>query len=143
MFFSTKFIENSYQFLKFFYLSNLSCTMSNFFFQFGVCNVSCLVNDFWRAIWVGVVSEIWKHRNNVIFKKGKVDVSEVFAMIQVNVWSCIYSKTRGSLFSYSNWCLDLLACMRLVCWCFCCHFVFLCIFDFVCLVGVSWEVRGD
>jgi len=27
------------------------------FSQFGMCNVSSLVNEFWGAIWVGVVSE--------------------------------------------------------------------------------------
>jgi len=39
------------------------------FSQFGLCNASGLVNEFWGVIWVGVVSEIWKHRNNVIFNK--------------------------------------------------------------------------
>jgi len=39
------------------------------------------------------LSEIWKYRNNVIFKKGKVDVFEVFVLVQVNVSSWIYSKS--------------------------------------------------
>jgi len=56
-----------------------------------MCNASGLFNDIWDAIWVGVVSEIWNHRNNVILKKGKADVSEVFAMFQVKVWSWIFS----------------------------------------------------
>jgi len=53
--------------------------------QFRMSNVSCPVNDIWSAIWVGVVSEIWKHRNNVIFKRGVADASEVFVMVQVKV----------------------------------------------------------
>jgi len=52
-----------------------------------VDNAYGLINDFLGAIWVGVVSEILKHRNNVIFNRGKTDVSEVFALVQVKVWS--------------------------------------------------------
>jgi len=70
------------------------------FIQFGLCNASGLVNDFWGAFWVGVVSEIWKQRNNVIFNRGNVDASEVFAMVQVKVWSWIYSKSRSRMFSF-------------------------------------------
>jgi len=44
----------------------------------------------------------------------KADVSEVFAMVQVKVWSWLYSKSRFRMFSFSNWCLDLVVCMRLV-----------------------------
>jgi len=59
------------------------------------------------------VSEIWKHRNNVIFNRGKADVSEVFVMIQVNVWSWIYSKSRFMMFSFSDWCLDPVTSIRM------------------------------
>ena len=72
------------------------------FSQFELCNASGLVNEFWGVIWVGVVSEIWKHMNNVILNKGKADVSEVIAMVQVKVWSWIYSKSRVRSFSYPN-----------------------------------------
>jgi len=51
------------------------------FIQFGMCNASGQINEFWGVIWVGVVSEIWKHRNNVIFNREKVDVLEVFALV--------------------------------------------------------------
>jgi len=85
------------------------------FSQFKMCNASCLVNEFWEAIWVGVVSEIWKHRNNVIFNKGKADMSKVFTMVQVKVWSWIYSKSSLRSFFNPNWRLNPLACMGLVC----------------------------
>jgi len=84
------------------------------FLQFRMCNASGLINDVWGAIWVGAVSEIWKHMNNVIFKRGVADASEVFAMVQVKVWSWIFSKSQFGSFSYSNLCLDPLACMKLV-----------------------------
>ena len=80
-----------------------------------MCNASGLVNDYWGAIWVEVVSEIWKHKKNIIFNREKTDVSEVFAIVQVKIWSWIYSKSRCRSFSYPNWCLNPLACMRLVC----------------------------
>jgi len=55
------------------------------FLQFRLCQTSDSVNDVWGAIWVSVVSEIWKHRNSVIFDRGVVDALEVFALVQVNV----------------------------------------------------------
>jgi len=50
----------------------------------------------------------------VIFNRGVVDESEVFALAQVNVWSWIYAKFWYISFSYSDWILNPLACMRLV-----------------------------
>jgi len=38
------------------------------FSQFRMCNASASVNEVWAVIWIVVVNEIWKHRNNVIFK---------------------------------------------------------------------------
>ena len=73
------------------------------FLQFRLSQTSYLVNDVWRVIWVSVVSEIWKHRNFVIFDMGVVDVLEVFVLVQVNVGSWIYAKSRGAPFTYFNW----------------------------------------
>jgi len=41
-------------------------------------------------------------------------VSEVFASVQVKVWSWIYTKSRSAYFPYSSWVLNSLACMRLI-----------------------------
>jgi len=87
--------------------------MSNFV-QFRMSQSSDSVNDVWGTIWVGVVSEIWNHMNFIIFKRGVTYVSEVFAMVQVKVWSWISLKSRSASFSYSNWCLEPLMCMRMV-----------------------------
>jgi len=43
------------------------------------------VNDVWGAIWIAGVSEIWKYRNNVIFKGGIIDVSKMFILVQLKV----------------------------------------------------------
>jgi len=58
------------------------------------------VNEVWGQFWIGVVSEIWKHMNNVIFKGDVVDVLELFTLVQLKVWSLITFKTTSSVFSY-------------------------------------------
>ena len=63
---------------------------------------------------LGVVNELWIHMNYVIFNRGVADASEMFALVQVNVWSWILVKSRSAWFSYSNWCLEPLVCMRMV-----------------------------
>ena len=84
------------------------------FVQFRMSFSSKMVNMVWNTIWVGVVSEIWKHRNNIYFKSGVADVSEVFALVQVKVWAWVSTNFRLVLFSFSDWCLEPLVCMRLV-----------------------------
>jgi len=75
---------------------------------------SVSVDDVWGTIWVGIVSEIWNLRNLVIFNSGVADVSEVFASVQVKVWSWIHAKSRFAYFPYSSWVLNPMACMRLI-----------------------------
>jgi len=48
---------------------------------------SDLINEVWNTIWVGVVGEIWIHRNSIIFNNGVIDASEVYTLIQAKVWS--------------------------------------------------------
>jgi len=55
------------------------------FDQFKLSRSSDSVNVVWSTIWVGVVSELWNHRNFIIFKRGVADASEVFALVQVKV----------------------------------------------------------
>jgi len=37
-------------------------------------------------MWVALVWEIWRHRNNVMFNSGVVDDTEIFVMAQLKVW---------------------------------------------------------
>jgi len=68
-----------------------------------VCEVVYeFMNDVWGMIWIVVLSEIWKHRNNVIFKGGEVDVLELFTLVQLKVWSRVTSKVPSIVFSYSD-----------------------------------------
>ena len=65
-------------------------------------------------IWIAVVSELWKYRNNAIFNGGVVDDLEVVALVQVKTWSWITSKPLSGLFSFPKWCLEPLVYMTMV-----------------------------
>lgn len=64
------------------------------------------------GIWVGIVSEIWNHRNRVVFENGRVDLVEVFTVAQRKTWSWVTVKEKLVVFSYSDWCVGPLCCMR-------------------------------
>ena len=87
--------------------------MSNFA-QFRMNTSSASINEMWNTIWVGVVGEIWIHRNSIIFNREVADASEVCTLMQVNVWSWISAKSNTNSISFSSWCLEPLECMRLV-----------------------------
>jgi len=72
------------------------------------------VNQIWGGVWIAVVGELWSHRNKRIFRGGRVDRIEIFTMGQMKTWSWITSKAHDVSFSYSNWCLEPLFCMRSV-----------------------------
>jgi len=87
--------------------------LSNFAqFRMNTCSES--INDLWSTIWVGVVGEIWLHKNSIIFKSSVADVSEVCTLMQVKVWSWISVKLGSASVPFSCWCLEPLECMRLV-----------------------------
>ena len=46
------------------------------------------------GIWVGIVSEIWNHRNRVVFENGRVDLVEVFTVVQRKAWSWVTVKEK-------------------------------------------------
>ena len=44
------------------------------FLQFRMCKASETVNAVWETIWIAIVSEIWRHKNKLIFKGWVADV---------------------------------------------------------------------
>ena len=58
------------------------------------------------------MSEVWNHRNRVVFENGRVDLVEVFTVVQRKTWSWVTVKEKLVVFSYSDWCLEPLYCMR-------------------------------
>jgi len=76
------------------------------FLHFNFLNAPVQVNVVWGSVWIGVVSEIWKHNNKHIFQGGVIDHLEVFTLAQLKVWSWITSKIVSARFTYSEWCID-------------------------------------
>jgi len=76
------------------------------FLHFNLINAPVQYNVVWSSVWIAMVSEIWKHRNKHIFQCGVIDLSEVFTLAQLRVWSWRTSKTVSVRFSYSEWCID-------------------------------------
>jgi len=54
------------------------------------------------GIWVGFVSEIWNHRNKVVFENGRVDLVKVFTVAQRKTWSWVTVKEKSVALSYSD-----------------------------------------
>ena len=58
--------------------------------------------------------EIWRHRNKFIFKGAVTDHYEIFTLVQLKILSWVTFKIISACFSYTDWCLNLLACMYLI-----------------------------
>ena len=50
------------------------------FEHFKILDASISVNLIMGNVWIALVSEIWRHKNNCLFKGGVVDHSEVFSL---------------------------------------------------------------
>jgi len=74
--------------------------------HFKILDAPNSVNLTMGNIWIALVSEIWRHMNNCLFKGGVVHHTEVFSLTQVKVWSWINSKIPSMSFSFSEWCLE-------------------------------------
>jgi len=81
---------------------------------FRLIKESEVVNNIWYCVWVAIVGELWKQRNKKIFRDEVTDHSEFFPMVQLKVWSWLIANVRLACFSYSNWYLGTLVCMRSV-----------------------------
>ena len=57
------------------------------FEHFKILDAPTSVNLIMNNVWIALVSEIWRHMNNCLFKGGVVDHTEVFSLAQVKVWS--------------------------------------------------------
>jgi len=56
-------------------------------------------------LWVAIVSEIWNHKNKVVFKGGVggvVDADEIFSLAQLKGWLWAKYKIKRTFFSYSD-----------------------------------------
>ena len=79
------------------------------FLHFILCNVLGYVNAAWGSVWVAIIDEIWKHKNNYIFKDGTINHFEIFSLAQLKTWS--WTTSYSVCVSFSHWCFDLLTCL--------------------------------
>jgi len=76
------------------------------FEHFKILDAPTSINLIIGNVWIALISEIWRHRNNCLFKGGVVDHTEVFSLAQINVWSWTFSKIPSTNFLFSDWCLE-------------------------------------
>ena len=66
--------------------------LGSHFEHFKILDASTSVNFIMDNVWMALVSKIWRHKNNYLFKGGVVDHTEIFSVTQIKVWSWISSK---------------------------------------------------
>jgi len=81
------------------------------FLQFRLCNAPESVNLGLDNIWIAMVSEIWRHKNKIVFNEGILDFSEIFSLAQLKVWAWLSSKFLSASFFFSDWYLAPLVCL--------------------------------
>jgi len=57
------------------------------FQSFYFSSISKITNSVWRGMWLAIVSEIWRHRNKIVFNNWVVDGVEIFTLTQLKAWS--------------------------------------------------------
>jgi len=55
-------------------------TAVNHFMNFSLTWCNNNMNTVWKGMWIAIVWEIWKHKDNVVFKNGVVDVTKFFML---------------------------------------------------------------
>ena len=48
------------------------------------------------------MTEIWKHRNKVVFRGRVVDEAEFFCLVQLKDWKWVKHRMSRTIFSYSD-----------------------------------------
>jgi len=85
------------------------------FLGFDMLGLNSKENCVWRTVWVAILWGIWIHRNNYIFRNSKIDSEEVFTLVQIKSWAWITSKYPKAFFSYSDWYLSPITCLKSMC----------------------------
>ena len=85
------------------------------FEQFGLLEVNCLANNIWKCMWIAIWG-IWNHINRIVFNSAVVDPIEIFIVAQVKAWEWVSYNPPKSCFSYSNWCINVYACLKSLHW---------------------------
>lgn len=59
---------------------------------------------------------IWDQRNQVIFRQGVVDVKEIFQMTQLKSWLWLKHRARSFDYSFFDWHLNPILCLKSYVW---------------------------
>lgn len=88
-------------------MSGLLCQHDGLFFGRGY-------NKIWKMLWFGIIWSLWTHRNEIIFKDGKLDLHKVLELIKIRVWLWCKSLLGNECFSFLDWCLHPLYCLETI-----------------------------
>jgi len=82
------------------------------FDQFCILELKTKQNLTWKWMWIAIIWGVWKHMNNIILKNEKSDIYEIWCLSQLNAWSWMKHKILGVKFSYTNWYLCPIKCLK-------------------------------
>lgn len=71
-------------------------------------------NRVWRMFWFAIIWSIWLHRDELIFKDHSLDFCKVTDLIKVRVWSWCKAFFKMDCFSFNDWCINLVLCIKSV-----------------------------
>lgn len=66
----------------------------------------------WLSVWFETIWSIWLMRNRIVFKQEGCDLVQIMDLIKVRAWSWLALKVERGKFSYSDWCMAPLACLK-------------------------------
>lgn len=75
----------------------------NHFQSFHVMNFNKKSSVVWKGVWIAIVWEIWKQRDEVVFNNALVDGVEIFSLAQLKGWQWAKLKNFGISFSLLDW----------------------------------------
>ena len=55
------------------------------FQQFTQLRLSSAAHRVWGCMWVAIIGDLWKQKNMIVFKNGRVDHLEIFMLAQLKV----------------------------------------------------------
>jgi len=90
------------------------CQAANHFQQFSSLELSAKGNIFWKCMWIATIWDLCNMKNRIIFKNATGDAEEIFCLAQIKAWTWLAHKFKKAYFSYPEWYLCPLICIRSV-----------------------------
>jgi len=90
------------------------CSTKEHFLGFCAIRIGKTGTSVWRMLWLEIVSSIWKLKNDIVFKNKVCDIVNIFFTNQAKTWTVIRAKFKNSPFSYSNWVIAPLECIKVL-----------------------------